>query len=161
MRGCGGGIVAWKSPFATNYTSIPASSSTDDNGRFGAYIHNSRIEKENETLQIQGKCSLGRPWNSKHRSVFSDCWMDESVRKEGYSVWQKAEPRITEETFMTEYRSRGPGWNEEGRREGNVTRLLTDEEWEMIGSPEKVFGDVGWIDGEFMGGRHVVPQVGW
>lgn len=52
LRGCGGGITAWK---GTNTTFV---------NKYGVYIHDSVVEKANSTLDITGKCALGRPWVS-------------------------------------------------------------------------------------------------
>jgi pectin methylesterase-like acyl-CoA thioesterase len=52
LRGCGGGITAWK---GTN-TSTP--------NRYGVYIHDSEVGKAKSDLNLKGKCSLGRPWVS-------------------------------------------------------------------------------------------------
>lgn len=50
LRGCGGGITAWK---GTNTTFV---------NKYGVYIHDSVVEKANSSLSITGKCALGRPW---------------------------------------------------------------------------------------------------
>lgn len=142
MRGCGGGITAWK---GTN---------TTYENKFGAYINNSEVKKENSTLQITGKCALGRPWNAQHRSVFANSYLDDSITPSGYIAWSKTDPRVTNLTFMAEYNDFGPGWNATGRTIGNVTRVLTEKEWEPYSSPKEVFqyfksgrtGNVGWID---------------
>ncbi|KAF2191429.1 carbohydrate esterase family 8 protein [Zopfia rhizophila CBS 207.26] len=142
LRNCGGGITAWK---GTN-TSYP--------NKFGVYVNNSEVYKENSTLEVTGKCALGRPWNSLHRSIFSNTFLDDSIRPSGYIQWGSSDPRVTNQTFMAEYKTFGPGFNETGRREGGVTRLLGEEEWRGYERPEKVFqffksaetGNVGWID---------------
>ncbi|KAF2464698.1 pectin methylesterase [Lindgomyces ingoldianus] len=142
LRGCGGGITAWK---GTN-TTFP--------NKYGVYIRDSAVQKENSSLEISSKCALGRPWNSLHRSIFSKCWLDDSIRPSGYTAWLATDPRVTSQTLMAEYEDVGPGWNETGRREGGVTKVLDREKFEEYGSPEKVFqffrsgkiGNVGWID---------------
>lgn len=52
LRGCGGGITAWK---GTNTTWV---------NKYGVYISESVVEKANSSLSIEGKCALGRPWVS-------------------------------------------------------------------------------------------------
>jgi pectin methylesterase-like acyl-CoA thioesterase len=52
LRGCGGGITAWK---GTNTTGV---------NKYGVYVHDSEIVKASSSLNIKGKCSLGRPWVS-------------------------------------------------------------------------------------------------
>ena len=49
LRGCGGGITAWK---GTN---------TTFENKYGVYIHDSDVKKANSSLSITGKCALGRP----------------------------------------------------------------------------------------------------
>lgn len=57
-------------------------------------------------------------------------------------------------TFMAEYKTYGPGWNQTGRVEGKVTRVLTEKEWKPYSSPAKVFqffksgksGNDVWVD---------------
>ena len=50
LRGCGGGITAWK---GTNTTFA---------NKYGVYVHDSVVEKANSSLSIAGECALGRPW---------------------------------------------------------------------------------------------------
>ncbi|TFY56902.1 hypothetical protein EVJ58_g7348 [Rhodofomes roseus] len=144
MRSCGGGITAWK---GTN--------TTFDN-KYGVYIHDSAIMKENNSLSIAGECALGRPWNAQMRAIFAHCYLDDSIRPAGYIEWQPTDPRIDYNTTMAEYEDFGPGFNLTGRAEGNVTLLMTEEEYEPYSNVEKVFqyppsgdfGNVGWIDFE-------------
>lgn len=145
LRSCGGGITAWKGTNTTGFEN-----------KFGIYVHASVVRKANDSLSIAGKCALGRPWNAQHRSVFANTYLDGSIKPEGYIDWSASDPRVTNLTFMAEYRDFGPGWNETGRLEGNVTRVLTAREWEPYSSPAKVFqyfqsgrtGNVGWLDPE-------------
>ncbi|KAK7519084.1 pectin lyase fold/virulence factor [Phyllosticta citriasiana] len=137
LRGCGGGITAWK---GTN-TTTP--------NKYGAYVHSSSVMPANSTIaaDIKGKCSLGRPWNNLHRSIFAQTYLDEAIRSQGYSAWSSSEPRVDSVTFMAEFEDFGPGWNLEGRKAGNVTRVLTQEEWNPYSGPEKVFEDgTAWMD---------------
>lgn len=142
LRSCGGGITAWK---GTNTTYA---------NKFGAYIHSSSVTKANSSLSLTGKCALGRPWNAQHRSVFANTYLDDSITPAGYIEWYAKEPRINNYTFMAEYKDLGPGWNETGRREGRITRVLSEAEWEPYSSPAKVFqyfksgktGNDGWVD---------------
>lgn len=76
LRGCGGGITAWK---GTN---------TTFENKYGVYIHNNRIEKANSTLNITHECALGRPWNAQMRSVFSDNYLDDSILPAGFVEWE-------------------------------------------------------------------------
>ncbi|RMZ68511.1 pectin methylesterase [Pyrenophora seminiperda CCB06] len=146
LRGCGGGITAWK---GTN-TSFP--------NKYGVYIHDSTVRRANASLAatIRGKCALGRPWNSLHRSLFAHCELDDSVLGAGYVDWSKSDPRVGVDTLMAEYGDFGPGWNETGRREGNVTRVLGKGEYGEFECVDRVFqwpgegrfGNTGWIDRE-------------
>jgi hypothetical protein len=55
---------------------------------------------------------------------------------------------------MGEYRNSGPGWSEMGRREGKLSHILSDTEFDAYSSPSKVFqspidrklGYTAWID---------------
>jgi pectin methylesterase-like acyl-CoA thioesterase len=140
LRGCGGGITAWK---GTN-TTIP--------NKYGAYIVDSSVRAANASIaaDIKGACALGRPWNSQHRSIFARSYEDGSVDPRGYIDWVVDGVSRFEEgvTLMAEYRVHGPGVNETARVEGGVTSVLGQEEWEMYSTPQKVFGDTEWIDWE-------------
>jgi pectinesterase len=140
LRGCGGGITAWKGT-NTTYTN-----------KFGAYIHNSTIKAANSTVEAAnlGKCALGRPWNSAHRSIFANTYEDTSIAASGYVLWSAP---ITNQTLMAEYNDFGPGFNLTGRLRYNYTVQLDDSGWEPYSSPKKVFltpkgveGQTAWID---------------
>ncbi|KAI6873217.1 pectin methylesterase [Hortaea werneckii] len=143
LRGCGGGITAWK---GTN---------TTFENKYGVYITKSHVAKANYTLDIEEECSLGRPWNAQHRSIFSFDYLDDSIRPSGYTQWGDTDPRINFNTTMAEYKDYGPGFNLTGRLEwSNVTIEMTPEEYAPYSSPAKVFqypfsgkfGNVRWID---------------
>lgn len=142
LRSCGGGVTAWK---GTN---------TTFENKYGAYIHDSELLKANSTLNITGKCALGRPWNAGHRSIFANNYLDDSILPAGYIIWSASDPRISSNTTMAEYKDYGPGFNLTARLAGNVTKILTDAQEEPYSTPAKVFqyfhstafGNVGWID---------------
>jgi Pectinesterase len=142
LRNCGGGITAWK---GTN-TSFP--------NKYGVYVHKSQVLKADSSLSITGKCSLGRPWNDKHRSIFSESYLDESIRSSGYTNWSSNDKRANHDTMMGEYRNSGPGYSEKGRKEGKIAHILSDAEFEGYSTPNKVFqfpfegrfGNTPWID---------------
>ncbi|KAL1963414.1 hypothetical protein VTN77DRAFT_8430 [Rasamsonia byssochlamydoides] len=145
LRNCGGGITAWK---GTN-TTFP--------NKYGVYIVDSRITAANASVAqiIQGKCALGRPWNSQHRSIFARTYEDGSIISSGYIDWivdgvGRYTPNVT---LMAEYKTYGPGFNLTGRLDGKVDTLLSDAQYAAYDSPAKVFqtetgefGNVGWID---------------
>ncbi|KAF3391458.1 putative pectinesterase A [Penicillium rolfsii] len=144
LRGCGGGITAWKGT-NTTYTN-----------KFGAYIHNSTIKAANSSVEAvnKGKCALGRPWNSAHRSIFANTYEDTSIAASGYVLWSSP---ITNQTLMAEYKDFGPGFNITGRLQYNYTILLDDKGWEPYSSPRKVFltpsgetGQTSWIDSTYI-----------
>ncbi|KAK3336859.1 carbohydrate esterase family 8 protein [Cercophora scortea] len=144
LRGCGGGITAWK---GTNTTAA---------NKYGVYIARSRVLAANETVagKIKGKCALGRPWNAQHRSIFMDSYLGASVTPAGYVRWSTAEPRVDEQTLMATWAAYGPGYNETAERGSNVTRVLDDEQVRPYKYPVDVFlGDVGWIDQSVLHGR--------
>jgi pectin methylesterase-like acyl-CoA thioesterase len=84
LRGCGGGITAWK---GTN---------TTFENKYGVYIHDSDVRKANSSLAITHKCYLGRPWNALHRSIFSHSYLDDSINPAGYVQWSTNDPRINQ-----------------------------------------------------------------
>lgn len=143
LRSCGGGITAWK---GTNTTFA---------NKYGVYLDRTSLVAANSTIaaKMVGKCALGRPWNSQHRSVFMDSYFDASVKPEGYIIWGATDRRVDNGTFMATWRDYGPGWNESAERGSGVTRVLSDEEVRPYRYPVDVFmtpeggsGNVGWID---------------
>ncbi|KAF9894572.1 hypothetical protein FE257_006457 [Aspergillus nanangensis] len=134
LRGCGGGITAWKG------------ANTTDENKFGVYIHNSAIKPANSSVAEgnHGKCALGRPWNDLHRSIFANTFEDGTVIGSGYVPWTGPIPTST---FMAEFEAYGPGFNLTARNVDNYSRILDADEWKPYSSPKKVFlGNVGWID---------------
>lgn len=87
LRGCGGGITAWK---GTN---------TTFENKYGVYIHDSAVRKANSSLEIEGECALGRPWNALHRSIFADTYLDDSIRPSGYIEWGATDPRVNQSMY--------------------------------------------------------------
>ncbi|KAG9658294.1 pectin lyase-like protein, partial [Aureobasidium melanogenum] len=142
LRSCGGGITAWK---GTNTTFV---------NHYGAYIHDSSVLAANSSLNIVGKCALGRPWNAGHRSIFANTYLDDSIMPGGYIKWSATDPRIGANTTMAEYKDYGPGWNATGRAEANITLVMTDAEYAPYSTVEKIFqypfsgkfGNTKWID---------------
>ncbi|KAH6680265.1 carbohydrate esterase family 8 protein [Halenospora varia] len=139
LRSCGGGITAWK---GTN-TTFP--------NKYGVYIVDSNVHAANSSLNITGKCPLGRPWNAQHRSIFAKTYLDKSILSTGYIDWNPA--RYSNWTFQAEYKNYGPGYNVTGRAIAQFDVQLTDAQYAPYSSPEKVFqtpdgtfGNVGWID---------------
>lgn len=145
LRGCGGGITAWK---GTN---------TTFENKYGIYIVDSTLKAANSSIapEIKGACALGRPWNSQHRSIFARCYEDGTIGSSGYIDWVVDGVARYQEgvTLQAEYKSYGPGFNKTGRIEGAVTTLLGTKEWKSFSEPKKVFqdqegvfGNVQWID---------------
>ncbi|KAF7589380.1 hypothetical protein BBP40_004428 [Aspergillus hancockii] len=144
LRNCGGGVTAWK---GTN---------TSFTNNYGVYIVDSTVKAANASIapDIKGKCALGRPWNSLHRSIFARTSEDASIIPSGYIDWiVSGVGRWSQDTVMAEYRVSGPGFNATGRKDGNVTIVMNDKEWARYSSPAKVFqhpdgkpGNIGWID---------------
>ncbi|KAJ5594411.1 Pectinesterase catalytic [Penicillium hispanicum] len=152
LRGCGGGITAWK---GTN---------TTFENKYGVYIVDSNVRAANASVapSIKGACALGRPWNSQHRSIFANTYEDGSIEASGYTNWldngvARYEPGVT---LMAEYKANGPGFNATGRVAGGIDTLLSAKAYEAYSSPQKVFqdqtgalGDVQWIDWETVSGK--------
>ncbi|KAI8060011.1 pectin lyase fold/virulence factor [Gongronella butleri] len=140
MRGCGGGVTAWKgSP--DGYNGIY-------NNTFGAYFHDSQLIKSpdaNATLNIVGKCALGRPWNNLSRVVFDDCYMDESIQPNGFIPWSGGAQLNNSGIYYAEFGSYGPGFNKSARESSEI--LGTAEEGANLWNLHSVFkGIPKWID---------------
>jgi len=141
LRSCGGGITAWK---GTN---------TTFENKYGVYIVDSNVHAANSSLNIVGKCALGRPWNSQMRSIFANNYLDDSILSTGFIDWSSP-PRYTDNlTIQAEYHDYGPGFNATGRAESLFDVQLTPEQYYTYSSPALVFqtpdgqfGNVGWID---------------
>ncbi|KAL4873540.1 hypothetical protein BDV12DRAFT_80294 [Aspergillus spectabilis] len=144
LRDCGGGITAWK---GTN---------TTFENKYGVYIVESSVKAANSSIApaIIGKCPLGRPWNSLHRSIFAKSYEDGSIAPSGYIDWVvDGESRLTNETLMAEYNVFGPGFNATGRASTNASIVLNSKGYSPYDSPRKVFqtsggkpGNIEWID---------------
>ena len=141
LRGCGGGITAWKGTYPTN------------SNLYGVYISDSHVLAANSTIAASdvGKCALGRPWNALIRSVYMNTYLDATVQPQGFIEWQDTDPRVNGSTLMAEWKSYGPGYNQALSASSNVTILLSDEEVKTYRTPGDVYlGDgVKWIDREF------------
>ncbi|PSN70781.1 pectin methylesterase family protein [Corynespora cassiicola Philippines] len=149
LRGCGGGIIAWK---GTN---------TTFSNKYGCYVSNSNILAANATVKAnnKGKCSLGRPWNSLHRSLYLDTFMDTSILPQGYTKWgnNPATWNYNNFTVMAEYESFGPGWNASARVLGNVTQVMNKASvlpyyspWRVFMRPNSSKPNADWIDRRFL-----------
>ncbi|KAJ3550046.1 hypothetical protein NM208_g209 [Fusarium decemcellulare] len=143
LRNCGGGITAWK---GTNTTFT---------NKYGIYINDAQVIAANSSIakDIVGKCPLGRPWNSQHRSIFMKSYFDASINPAGYIIWGKDTPRLDNYTFMATWRDYGPGYDEKAEAESNVTLVLTDAEVapyrlpvDVFQTPDGKLGHVRWID---------------
>lgn len=91
LRGCGGGITAWK---GTN---------TTFENKYGVYIHDSHVAKANSSLDIVGQCALGRPWNAQMRSIFSNNYLDDSIQPNGFIEWSATDPRVDFSEFASRF----------------------------------------------------------
>ncbi|RGP81628.1 pectinesterase [Fusarium longipes] len=143
LRNCNGGITAWK---GTNTTFI---------NKYGVYIDNSRVIPSNSTIarDLVGRCPLGRPWNSQHKSIFMQSYFDAVILPAGYIKWLPDTPRVDNYTFMATWNDYGPGYDVKALEAGGITKVLTDEEAKPYKSPKDVFqtpegkfGHVSWID---------------
>ncbi|RYP60133.1 hypothetical protein DL769_008262 [Monosporascus sp. CRB-8-3] len=144
LRGCGGGITAWK---GTN-TTFP--------NKYGVYISDSRVVAANSSIapEIEDRCSLGRPWNEGHRSVFMDTYFDPSILPAGYTPWNgQPNGRIGPNTTMAVYNVYGPGYDAAAEEASNVTKVFNRSQVKPFRRPVDVFmtptgkqPNVGWID---------------
>lgn len=144
LRSCGGGITAWK---GTN--------TTFDN-KYGVYIADSQVLAANTSIaaSIVDKCSLGRPWNAEHRSLFANTYFDPSILPAGYTEWSgTVNGNIGVNTTMAVYNVYGPGYDAAAEEASNVTIVFDEEEAAPYLLPEDVFmtedgsqPNIAWID---------------
>ncbi|KAH8680737.1 pectinesterase family protein [Xylariales sp. PMI_506] len=130
LRGCGGGITAWKG------------SNTTFTNKYGVYIANSHVIAANSSIAttIEGECALGRPWNAQHRSIFANTYLDASILPAGYILWSATDPRLNNYTFMAVYDDYGPGYNLSAiEANSNISIVLDAAEFAPYSSPKKVF----------------------
>lgn len=124
--------------------------------KYGAYISDSRVLAANETIteEYKDRCSLGRPWNELHRSLFAKTYFDESILPAGYTWWGGKPPLNNgDNTTMAVYRNDGPGNDVDAQRESGVTRVWGCKDAKGYLSPRDVFmtpegeqPNVDWID---------------
>lgn len=144
LRSCGGGITAWK---GTNTTFA---------NKYGVYVADSQVLAANATVgaAIEDRCSLGRPWNALHRSVFADTYFDPSILPAGYTIWSGAtNGNFGVNTTMAVYNVSGPGYDAGAEEASNVTVVFDDAQAAPYLLPVDVFmtengtqPNIGWID---------------
>ncbi|KAM3580621.1 hypothetical protein VKS41_006690 [Umbelopsis sp. WA50703] len=138
-RGAGGGITAWKGT-PDGYDGVY------DN-KYGLYVHNSQLVKSpdaNATLDLTGKCALGRPWNNMSRVVFEDCYMGDHIQTNGFIPWLPTTLNMST-VYYAEFGSYGPGYNASLRESSE--HLGTTAQGESLWNLASVFkGLPKWID---------------
>lgn len=67
---------------------------------------------------------LGRPWRPFAKTVFMNCYLDASIKSEGWHNWNKPEAEKT--SYYAEYKSTGPGANAKSRVPWS--RQITEQE---------------------------------
>jgi pectin methylesterase-like acyl-CoA thioesterase len=144
LRSCGGGITAWK---GTNTTFA---------NKYGVYISNSRVLAANSSIApaIADRCSLGRPWNALHRSVFIKTYFDASILPAGYTEWAgKVDGNIGVNTTLAVYDVYGPGYDATAEKASNITVVFDKKEAKPYVKPVDVFmtpegkqPNIKWID---------------
>ncbi|KAI0487634.1 carbohydrate esterase family 8 protein [Xylaria cf. heliscus] len=144
LRSCGGGITAWK---GTNTTFT---------NKYGVYISDSQVLAANSSIApiIEDKCSLGRPWNALHRSLYMNTYFDPSILPAGYTQWGgQANGNIGVNTTLAVYEVYGPGYDDSAEKAGNITAVFAKEEAEpylrpvdVFMSPEGKQPNIKWID---------------
>ncbi|KAJ8111658.1 hypothetical protein OPT61_g5804 [Boeremia exigua] len=131
LCGCGGGIIAWKG------------SNTIFPNKYGCYVAYSTREAANSTTAAKnvGKYSLGRSWDSLHRSAYVNSTMNTTILPQGYTKWSNnpAKANYGNFTLMAEYASQGPGWDITVRAADNVTLVLNGTVVSPYSSPAHVF----------------------
>ncbi|KAI0863544.1 carbohydrate esterase family 8 protein [Xylaria cubensis] len=144
LRNCGGGITAWK---GTNTTFT---------NKYGVYISNSQVLAANSSIApiIEDKCSLGRPWNALHRSLYMNTYFDSSILPAGYTQWAgQVNGNIGVNTTLAVYGVYGPGYDEKAEKASNITAVFTKEEAgpylrpvDVFMSPQGKQPNIKWID---------------
>jgi hypothetical protein len=88
-----------------------------------------------------------------HRSIFSNCDLDDSIRGPGYSLWSNEDKRVSNLTLMAEYANRGNGSNVQEREGTHISKIMSYWEHLDYDTPWKVFqfrngryGNADWID---------------
>ncbi|KDE07111.1 hypothetical protein MVLG_02681 [Microbotryum lychnidis-dioicae p1A1 Lamole] len=130
----------------------------------GAYISNSRIESSIDakkgSLTPVGQVALGRPWTKTARTAFLSCELSKVIIPTGFSVWWNSDPRLSSETSLAEYNSKGPGGTTSGRKvvqrqgevDSNHLSYILDEERAKQFNINTVFaptGGTGFIDFDY------------
>ncbi|EJU04530.1 carbohydrate esterase family 8 protein [Dacryopinax primogenitus] len=140
-RGCGGALVAWK---GTNQSDPTGTTPIAPGNHYGAYISNSQIIRSpdaNTTLDLTGKCYLGRPWNDDATTLILRTYMDDTINATGFIPFSGRPQVILNTTYYAEYGSYGPGGNTSQR--ASADHVLDSAQAAMFTIP-KVFG--GWPD---------------
>jgi pectinesterase len=86
----------------------------------GFVFSNCRIEGQAPKRTVY----LGRPWRDHAQTVFLNCFMDESIKPEGWHNWNKA--NAEKKAFYAEYGSCGPGAADTERV--SWAKILTEQE---------------------------------
>ncbi|KZV92832.1 carbohydrate esterase family 8 protein [Exidia glandulosa HHB12029] len=140
-----GCATAWKGTPDTLNT-IPAFNYTNTHNKFGAYFSRSSIVRSPDadpTVDLTGQHCLGRPWNNLSRVVFEECFMDETVRPSGFTIWGPTDPRNETVTYA-EFANEGPGFLPDQRISFDHILNKTDARKYTL---DKVFGgNLSWID---------------
>ena len=107
--------------------------STDSASAYGLIFRGCKLTGTGE-----GGYYLGRPWRPFAQTVYLNCYMDKSIKPEGWNNWNK--PEAEKNSFYAEYKSYGPGANPDARVKWS--HQLTDEQAAEY-TLENIFRD--WI----------------
>lgn len=130
--------------------------------KYGVYIVDSYVAKANDSLDLTGKCALGRPWvrtkescasfspprkrdsrhthssqNSQMRAIFVHTYLDSSILSTGYIDWKPS--HYNNYTLQAEFDDYGPGFNATGRAVSKFDVQLTSAEYAPYSSAAAVF----------------------
>ncbi|EAW09358.1 putative pectin methylesterase [Aspergillus clavatus NRRL 1] len=123
LRNCGGGITATA---CTSYSTVNAA--------------NASIAPT-----IAGKCALGRPWNSLHRSIFANGYEDGSIQPSGYIDWVvSGVSRFSNDTVMAEYKAFGPRSQRHGPQRRRRCDRARYEEVQALQLTQEGIPDARW-----------------
>ncbi|KAI1436417.1 carbohydrate esterase family 8 protein [Xylaria sp. CBS 124048] len=149
-------IIAGQTDFLYGFGTLFIGTNTTFHNKYGVYISDSQVLAANSSVAsaITDRCSLGRPWNALHRSLFANTHLDASILPAGYTAWAgEANGDIGINTTMAVYDVYGPGYDAAAEKASNITKVFGKKEaipyLRPVGvfmTPEGKQPNVEWID---------------
>ncbi|MFL9835352.1 pectinesterase family protein [Chryseobacterium terrae] len=91
--------------YSKKNASYVTAASTIEGNEFGYVFINCNLKGDADSNSVY----LGRPWRPFAKTVFVNCAIDSTIKKEGWHNWSKPDAEKT--TFYAEYNSKGKGAN--------------------------------------------------